>query len=286
MGKITHETIRRHYNFWLGHDKSSDSLLPDWSTYFNKTEKPTMQTLTDFPKIQCPFIRKKIPIGGSVGAQYVRDYGRLSTLPQQDLYLVVDQVNPGYEWVFEDKDTIAVEKLDGTNVKLKTENGRLVALQNRLNVIDPMQVLKGNVPIIEGVFTSIQKGYVEDNKEQVGELIGPKLQGNPYSLDSHIWFPFEKAITSLKYTSFHKHERNYDNFRSWFRRLRSLFFIKYNKSISGASRTDLVWGAPYAEGIIFYNLRRKEEGKVYMAKLRLDMFDWYYGFEIHKGEGA
>jgi hypothetical protein len=38
--------------------------------------------------------------------------------------------------VFEDSETIAVEKLNGTNIKLKTEKGRLVALQNRKNVED------------------------------------------------------------------------------------------------------------------------------------------------------
>jgi len=31
-----------------------------------------------------------------------------------------------------------------------------------------------------------------------------------------------------------------------------------------------------AEGIVFYNLRRKEEGKIYRSKLRRDMFGWYY----------
>ncbi len=38
-----------------------------------------------------------------------------------------------------------------------------------------------------------------------------------------------------------------------------------------------------AEGVVFYNLRRKEEGKIYRAKLRRDMFDWYYRdvTEIH-----
>lgn len=41
---------------------------------------------------------------------------------------IIDRVNPGYEWVFEDEETIAVEKLNGTNVKLLTEGGRLIAL--------------------------------------------------------------------------------------------------------------------------------------------------------------
>jgi len=42
--------------------------------------------------------------------------------------------------------------------------------------------------------------------------------------------------------------------------------------------------AVFAEGVIFYNLKRKAENKTYMAKLRRDMFDWYYSdkIEIHR----
>jgi hypothetical protein len=38
--------------------------------------------------------------------------------------------------------------------------------------------------------------------------------------------------------------------------------------------------AVFAEGVIFYNLKRKAEGKTHMAKLRRDMFDWYYHSKI------
>jgi len=118
---------------------------------------------------------------------------------------------------------------------------------------------------------SIQKGYVEDNCEQVGELIGPKLQGNPYKLDGHIWYPFEKAIKHLRYKSFHKHEPTFENFSAWFKdHLRSLHHSKragYEEAV-------------FAEGVVFYNLKRKAENKSYMAKLRRDMFDWYYSDKI------
>jgi len=87
------------------------------------------------------------------------------------------------------------KKLDGTNVKLKTENGRLISLMNRKNLIDPLQIMKGKTFIIEGVFRAIQKGYIESDGVQAGEVIGPKLQGNPYRLDNHIWYPFEKPST-------------------------------------------------------------------------------------------
>lgn len=226
-----------------------------------------MLLLTDFPKIECPFVRKIFLIN----TEDFKKHGSMLKLRAPEVYLVTPEVNPGYEWVFDDPETIAIEKLDGTNVKLKTENGRLIALQNRKNVLDPLQIMKGKSFIIEGIFMSIQKGYVVDNQEQAGEVIGPKLQGNPYRLDQHIWYPFEKAIQHLRYKSFHHHERTFENLNAWFKdHLKSLHHSKrvgHENSI-------------FAEGVIFYNLKRKAENKKYMAKLRRDMFDWFYSDKI------
>lgn len=226
-----------------------------------------METLSDFPKVECPFVRKIFP----VNKEHFKKYGSGLKLREPEVYLVTDQVNPGYEWVFEDPDTFAVEKLDGTNVKLKTENGRLIALQNRKNILDPLQILKGKSFIIEGIFLSIQKGYVEDNKEQAGEVIGPKLQGNPYQLDNHEWYPFEKSIKHLRYKSFHEHEPTFANFDIWFK--------NHLKSLHHSKRVGYE-NAVFAEGVIFYNLKRREANQTYMAKLRRDMFDWYYSDKI------
>jgi hypothetical protein len=35
-----------------------------------------------------------------------------------------------------------------------------------------------------------------------------------------------------------------------------------------------------AEGLVFYNLERKKENKVYRAKLRRDMYEWFYSDKI------
>jgi len=225
-----------------------------------------MEKLSNFPKIHCPFIRKNFDIN----KDQWKKYGRKLQLREPKVYLAVNEINPGYDWVFDDPNTFAVEKLDGTNVKLKTENGRLVALQNRLNIIDPLQIIKGKSFILEGIFQSIGKGYVDKDGEQVGELIGTKLQGNPYKLENtHLWYPFEKSIKHLKYRSFHEHDRNFDNWSSWFKEyLISLFAMKRgNRGIM-------------AEGVVFYNLKRKFEMKTYMAKLRRDMFEWFYSDKI------
>jgi len=233
-----------------------------------------MKELSDFPKIKCPFIRRDF----EVNIDDWKKYGSELQLRSPKAYLVINEINPGFEWVFEDKDTFAVEKLDGTNVKVLIEDGRLVSLQNRLNIIDPLQIIKGNTSIIEGIFRAIQKGYLKDNGEQAGEVIGPKLQGNPYKLDNHLWYPFEKAIKDLSYRSFHEHERTFDNWSLWFKDwLVSRFFTKL--TAIGKKKEKVM-----AEGVVFYNLKRKAEGKSYRAKLRRDMFDWYYSDKIRIGK--
>ena len=179
--------------------------------------------------------------------------------------LVTPEVNPGYEWVFDDPETFCCEKLDGTNVKLLTEDGRLTSVYNRDNPIDFLQIVKGKTFLVEGIFNAVQKEYIKLDGEQAGEVIGPKLQGNPYQLNNHIWYPFNKAINDLRYKSFHDHDRTFENWSSWFREyLFSRFAIK-------SGRDDI-----FAEGVVFYNLKRKAENKTYMAKLRRNMFDWYY----------
>jgi hypothetical protein len=225
-----------------------------------------METLSDFPKLHCPFLRQTF----KVGHDDWKKHGRKLMLRSPEVYLAVDRVNPGYEWVFDDPDTIAVEKLNGTNIKLKTEAGRLVALQNRKNVIDPLQIISGKTFIIEGIFRSIGKGYVKADGEQAGELMGPSVNGNPLRLDFHEWYPFDKAVTDLRYKSFHEHERNFENWSAWFKdHLHSRYF---QKAASKKGSDEKV----FAEGVVFYNLRRKTESQTWMAKLRRDMFVWFY----------
>lgn len=224
--------------------------------------------LTDFPKIHCPFIRQDFGVG-------VEDFKRIGNkykLRSPKVYLVINEVNPGYEWVFEDPSVIAVEKLDGSNVKVKMNRGKLEAVQNRKNVIDPMAIGNAqNATIMEGIFRSGSKGYLKFDGEQAGELVGPKLQGNPYGLTVHEWYPFSKSEKSLKYKSFHEHDRTFENWSSWFQSyLISLFARNRTKGLNC-----------FAEGVIFYSLARRERGEYpYMAKLRRDMFEWFYSDEI------
>ena len=223
-------------------------------------------TLSDFPKLQCPFIRQIF----RVDKEQWRQHGARMGLREPQAYLAVNRVNPGYEWVFDDPDTFAVEKLNGTNVKIRTEQGRLVAVQNRLNVIDPLQIVTGNTYIMEGLFQAIGKGYIKKDGEQAGECIGPKLQSNPYKLTTHLWYPFDTACERLRYNSFGEHARTFDNWSSWFKDgLISRFHTKLAAKTGDQEKV-------MAEGVVFYNLKRKALGEKWMAKLRRDMFVWYY----------
>ncbi len=223
----------------------------------------TQQKMSDFPKIGCPFIRKMY----EVNKDDFKKYGCRYRLREPRVYLVTDEVHEGFEWVFDDEDTIAVEKLDGTNVKVKTEDGKVVAIQNRKNIIEPMSLKGGVNPyIVEGILKSIKKGYIRDNSEQFGEVIGEKFQGNPYKIDGHLWYPFERAIISLKYSSLYIYPHNFRYLSAFLKEIPSIFH----------SRRVGKKNAIKAEGVVFYNLKRKAEGKVYMAKLRRDMFDWFY----------
>jgi hypothetical protein len=66
-----------------------------------------METLTDFPKLQCHFIRQTFKVSPEDFRKHRSQYPPRAP----EVYLVADRVNPGYEWVFEDPETIAVEKL-------------------------------------------------------------------------------------------------------------------------------------------------------------------------------
>jgi len=68
----------------------------------------------------------------------------------------------------------------------------------------------------------------------------------------------------LRYKSFHEHARTFENWNSWFETgLVSRFYTKRASKL-GIDEVEM------AEGITFYNSKRKSEGKTWMAKLRRD----------------
>ena len=66
----------------------------------------------DMPKLESPFKREII----------------------NGIYVCVPQIADGYDWVFEEG-VVAVEKLDGTNISIEVQDGQIINLRNRKNII-------------------------------------------------------------------------------------------------------------------------------------------------------
>lgn len=194
----------------------------------------------DMPKLESPFVR------------------------EGEKYLVTNQVNPGYEWVFEDPDTICTEKLDGTDVSIIIRNGEIERIWNRENTIPIWANDKGTRYIIDGLMHSYERGYVNRlaNGQWFGELIGPKVGGNKYKLDRHLWLPFQTYVwETLRYKSWGKYPKTYQAISDWFQNdIFSLFMRQREGELMSP------------EGVVFVNPKTGA-----MAKLRRDMFPWFTG---------
>lgn len=209
-------------------------------------EQIIVDFITDMQKIESPFVREMI----------------------NGQYILTNKITEGYDWVFNDETVLATEKLDGTNVSVIIEDGQVKAIYNRTERLPFFN--KGKQHIILGVMESYGRGYLDllEDGQHFGELIGVKLQGNPYQIEGHLWVPFETyAREHLRYTSWGKYPKTFDAISEWFEKdLFSLFM----------RRTKKVVVPP--EGIVFV---QPATGK--MAKLRRDMFSWWKGIR-HKEE--
>jgi len=197
-----------------------------------------MNEIKDMPKIESPFVRKEI----------------------DGNYIVIPEITEGYEWVFNDDGVIAIEKLHGTNVSILIQDGIITSVWNRTERIPFFN--KGKKYIIEAVLNSYEKGYMEflPDGQHFGEVIGEKINGNPYKIQGHLWMPFNTYCKKhLAYTSWGKYPKTFESISEWFKTLMPLYAMK------GGDKNGFV------EGVVFYH----PDGR--MAKLRKDMFDWYVG---------
>jgi hypothetical protein len=193
--------------------------------------------INDMPKLECPFIRKEI----------------------DGNYIVIDEINPGYEWVFEDDSVMAIEKIHGTNVSIVIIEGVVTQVYNRTERIPFIN--KGKKWITEGLLNSKERGYLEflGDGQHFGELIGPKVNGNPYKLKEHLWIPFKTFCQNhLKYKSWGKYPKDFNTISNWFKDDLIPLYASMQGNRDG-----------FVEGIVFTHL----DGR--MAKLRKDMFKWY-----------
>lgn len=201
------------------------------------------------PKLQSPFVRKEI----------------------NGIYQVTPEIEEGYDWVFEDETVMAIEKLDGTNVSIEIRDGQIVGIWNRTTRIPFFN--RGKQFIIKGILNSFEKKYIEflGDGQHFGELIGPKVNGNPYKLKEHLWIPFESyGQKHLAYTCWGKYPKTFESISEWFKELMPL----YNLRLHGKTEEGTL--DHFVEGIVFTH----PDGR--MAKLRRDMFDWYQG-DRHNG---
>ncbi|MFH1275817.1 MAG: RNA ligase family protein [Candidatus Woesearchaeota archaeon] len=194
--------------------------------------------IKNMPKLESPFVRKMV----------------------ENNYLVTNEIVKGMEWVFEDESVMAIEKLHGTNVSIVIQEGVVTQIYNRTERIQFIN--KNKRWITEGILTSKGKGYLEflGDGQHFGELIGPKVNANPYKLTEHIWIPFTAyAQKHLRYKSWGKYPKDFETISEWFKELMPLFTMKRGDKEG------------FVEGVVFTH----PDGR--MAKLRKDMFSWYGG---------
>lgn len=194
--------------------------------------------IKNMPKIESPFVRKEI----------------------NGHHIVTDEIAEGYDWIFNDESVMAIEKLHGTNVSILIQDGTITSCWNRTERLPFFN--KGKKFIIEGLLNSYAKGYMEflPDGQHFGELIGPKINGNPYKLEENLWIPFSSyGQKHLKYKSWGKYPKDFKTISEWFKELMPLYNMKRGDKEG------------FVEGIVFTH----PDGR--MAKLRKDMFDWYKG---------
>ena len=195
--------------------------------------------IKDMPKLESPFVRKEI----------------------EGEYILTDEIAEGYEWVFEDDLVMAIEKLHGTNVSIQITDGVIVAIWNRTERIPFFNKGKGH--IVEGILESYSRGWTEflSDGQHFGELIGEKVNGNPYKIKGHLWIPFETfGQKHLRYKSWGKYPKDFKTISEWFKELIPLYASMQGNREKG-----------FVEGIVFTH----PDGR--MAKIRIDMFSWFKG---------
>lgn len=201
------------------------------------------------PKLQSPFLREQVEING------------------RKHYVVSDQIDPAYLWVFEDPEVFVMEKLDGTNVSVMIEGGNLTEIWNRKNLVGKNTVgetgsqweyTKGFNHVVEAVKNSMDIMPIT-NGQHFGECIGLGIQDNPMDIKGKRWVPFNTyGVDNMVYENFEI--KDFNQISDLMRNLKSKYYNIEHPELT----------PEYAEGIIFY---RPSTGE--MSKLRRDMYDWW-----------
>jgi hypothetical protein len=213
--------------------------------------------IIDMPKLESPFEREKQPNGS---------------------YICIPKIREEYRWVFS-ANAIATDKLDGTNVSIAVSDGHIKAIFNRTSQV--FLFTKGSKHFYEGICNAVERGYflpVEDG-QFFGELIGEKIQGNPYQIKGHLWMPLQylKAKFHYKFWAGFVKELEGKSDEEIFTATSELFKGLWSiyKLHIGIPKTEVTENMKFegcaAEGMVFHNPLGE------MCKLRRDMFLWFKG---------
>lgn len=184
-------------------------------------------------------------------------------------YVVKEDIDLDYMWVFEDPEVYAMEKLDGTNVSIMKCDGQLYEVWNRKNLVsklipsageDDWDNAKDFNHVIEGVKYSLEEVRKCPDGQSFGELIGLGIQKNPMDIPDKRWVSFNTfGKDNLVYDEWKDVEKNFSAISEFMKNLKSKYYALNHEGKE-----------EYAEGIILY---RPSTGE--MAKLRRDMYDWW-----------
>lgn len=153
---------------------------------------------------------------------------------------VINKPTPECTWVFKGKG-IATEKVDGTNIKVKVEDGKITDVWKRRNPnkeqkergVEPWyEVADISDPQNKHIFKSVDNtdaSFLADG-EYPCEAYGGKIQGNPLEAEPSIYFFSERPKV------FDKFPRDYENIK-----------------ILVIHLSSLVSPGHWAEGVVFHN---------------------------------
>ena len=187
-------------------------------------------------------------------------------------YVVKEDIDLDYMWVFEDPDVYAMEKLDGTNVSILVKDEAVREVWNRKNLVsklikesedgysDEYEHTEGFNHVVEGMRASWDETEGLFDGQYFGELIGLGIQKNPMDIPDKRWIPFGTfGEENLVYDEWKDIEKNFSAISEFMKNLKSKYY-----ALNHDGKEE------YAEGIILY---RPSTGE--MAKLRRDMYDWW-----------
>lgn len=210
-------------------------------------------------------------------------------------YVVYDEWNVDPDW-FKNQ-TYAIEKLDGTNCAIYMEDARVQDVFTRMgaasmNYVHPYPSSTNHRRINEAVMNSIDRNFIRDLHDgyHYGEVVGPKIQGNPHELEERLFIPFRYAFENLRYKSWGEYGQDMEDISEWFES--ELFSLFYSR-IHGVSLDESsVTNGTFCEGVMFtdqsipysYDWDAGFPLAENFAKVRRDMFEWYSGSRHGRNE--